>query len=101
MEPKSFTPTIDLFTKYVHPDDRELVKNEMQNVISKGTPVNFDFRIIAADGSVRVLNSNREIAERDKDGKPLLIVGTSQDVTDRKRIEDELIRSNTELQQFA
>jgi PAS domain S-box-containing protein len=104
----SFVPTIDSFADYVHPDDREFVNNEIRKVVSKGAPVNFDFRIIAADGFNHVLNTTGEIAELDENGKPRLMIGTNQDITERKlaqRVVEEyskkLERSNAELQQFA
>ena len=38
---------------------------------------------------------------RDKDGKVLGVVATARDISDIKRAEEELIRSNQDLQQFA
>jgi PAS domain S-box-containing protein len=93
LDPQAFTPTIDSFTPYIHPDDKEFVNETIQQVMSKGNPVNFDFRIIATDGTVRVLNTIGKIVEFYNDGKPALMVGTNQDITERKKIEGELKES--------
>lgn len=68
-------------TKYVHPDDRELVESEMRQAVETGTPVDFEYRIIRPDGRVRRLHSRAELIA-DPEGKPLRLTGTAQDVTE-------------------
>jgi PAS domain S-box-containing protein len=68
-------------TKYVHPDDRELVVSEMEQAVATGRPVDFEYRIIRPDGRVRRLHSRAELIA-DPDGKPLRLTGTAQDVTE-------------------
>ena len=97
LDPATFVPTIHSFTDYVHPDDRESVNSIISQTVSGNTSVNFDFRIVLADGSIRVLNTVGEITDFDENGKPCLMVGINQDITERKRIEEELRESKTRL----
>jgi PAS domain S-box-containing protein len=68
-------------SKYVHPDDRELVETEMKQAVEAGTPVDFEYRIIRPDGRVRRLHSRAELIA-DPDGNALRLTGTAQDVTE-------------------
>ncbi|OPY34585.1 MAG: sensory histidine kinase AtoS [Methanomassiliicoccales archaeon PtaU1.Bin124] len=101
LSPETFQPTMEKFYECIHPDDRETVKSDMQQLVSQGTPMNIDFRIIWGDSTVRIINCTGEVSGRDNEGEPQVIVGTNQDITERKRVEDEIRRSNAELQQFA
>ncbi len=57
-----------------------------------------EFRVIWPDGSVHWLETRAAVV-MDAQGKPLRIAGVNMDVTERKRDEEELRRSRTELQQ--
>ncbi len=49
---------------------------------------------------VRVFKTRKTVI-KDDDGKPMLILGVSEDITTLKEKEENLIRSNQELEQFA
>lgn len=107
VDPNTFTPTLSSFTDYMHPDDEKYVNHHV-DLLCEGKSQNFDFRIILDDGSTRVLNTLAEVGEFDKNGKPSIIVGINQDITERKKIElklneniKKLAESNKELEQFA
>ena len=108
VDPNTFTPTMSSFADYMHPDDEEYVNQNVEQLFSEGKSQNFDFRIILDDGSTRVLNTLAEVAKFDKNGKPSIIMGINQDITERKEIElklneniKKLAQSNKELEQFA
>ncbi len=54
---------------------------------------NFDYRIIRPDGSVRILNAQRQVREEDAMGKAKTVVGVDQDVTERRQAEEALRKS--------
>ncbi|HEX7468450.1 MAG TPA: ATP-binding protein, partial [Methanobacterium sp.] len=108
VDPDKFTPTLSSFDDYMHPDDVDYVNQHVDQLMSEGKSHNFDFRIVLDDGTVRVLNTLAEVAEFDNNGKPSMIVGINQDITERKEIElklneniKKLAQSNKELEQFA
>jgi PAS domain S-box-containing protein len=82
IDPEEFDGSYDPGnTKWVHPDDRELVATEMGQAVETGTPVDFEYRIIRPDGRVRRLHSRAELIA-DPEGNALRLTGTAQDVTE-------------------
>ncbi len=82
-------------SKYVHPDDREFVEQEMRQAIETGAPIDFEYRIIRPDGRVRRLHSRAELIA-DAEGNPLRLTGTAQDVTEL-RAAAEVLETATDL----
>lgn len=68
-------------SRYVHPEDRDFVEEEMRQALETGAPVDFEYRIIRPDGRVRRLHSRAELIA-DAGGNPLRLTGTAQDVTE-------------------
>jgi PAS domain S-box-containing protein len=91
-----FRGTAEAFGELVHPDDLERVWATVSGAIAARTPYAAEFRIVRPDGVVRwVLNSGQ--AFYDGDGRPLRMLGTINDVTGRKKIEEALRRSEERL----
>jgi PAS domain S-box-containing protein len=81
-----FPPNADTFYQRVHPDDLAAVKREKQ-IADKGLRrVEFEHRIIRADGQVRTIRQVAEMTFGD-DGEPLKEAGTIQDITEQKASE--------------
>lgn len=90
-EPFSLQVTENIYLEYVHPEDRVFVKNFITDVKTGITNrLNLEFRIVRKNGEVRHIHSIGEIREFTTDGKPLLITGTGQDITERKLLEKKL-----------
>ncbi len=75
------------FMNLVHPDDRKLVKKELDRAINNKIPVQYDYRIIHNDGSLCYIHDAFEVS-CDKNGEVVKLSGMTQDVTERKEIED-------------
>jgi len=88
----------DTFFSFVHPDDRQLVTDAGLKTISTGVPNNIDYRIVRSDETVIWVNQQAE-ALRDKEGNVVGLTGTVQDITDRKRSEEEQNRLQEQLRQ--
>jgi len=74
--------------------DRERVHQALVNLITKGDEYNLEYGINPADGSSpRVIHSIARL-EKDAGGNPLKIRGVIQDITERKRGEDEIAFKN-------
>jgi PAS domain S-box-containing protein len=87
--PRAFTPTTDLGLASVHPDDRALMRAWMESVLANKKSSELDNRIVRPNGEVRALHTQATTI-LDDSGNILRFVGTSQDVTERKRAEVEL-----------
>ncbi len=80
------------FLAAVHPLDRERVEQSIAEARLGGKVCALDHRIVRADGSVRWVVQRGEV-DVDADGMPLAMVGTIQDVTDRRAAEQRLSES--------
>ncbi len=81
-----------------HPDDIPAVRTILYSLrnAADGTVVSFDFRMQRRDGAWRWLHSQATIFERGPDGAVVAVVGTTQDVTEQRELEDRL-RHHQEL----
>src|SRR5687767_5918191 len=73
----------------VHPEDEPGVKQAIDAALRRRESFNLDFRIVRPDGSTRIVHEQGEV-HYDADGKPMRMQGTTQDVTERKRTEEQI-----------
>ncbi|MDQ3913215.1 MAG: EAL domain-containing protein [Actinomycetota bacterium] len=85
-----------LWSKCLHPDDRERVLAADERFEAGGEPFSEEYRLIAKDGSV-VWVREEAVAVRNKGGRPLYWQGVILDVTERKEAEDAVRRSEASL----
>jgi len=75
----------------IHPDDREKAEQARQYLAERRKPITpLEYRVFWADRSVHTLWAEAGDLLLDVDGEPALLMGTVQDVTERKRAEQEL-----------
>jgi PAS domain S-box-containing protein len=98
LDRKTFTPSYESFINFVHPDDRTRVEGEMKAALREWRSYNLDLRILRPDGSERTLHCEGEVT-CDKDGKPVRMIGTAQDITERVRLEKELLNTYHSLKE--
>lgn len=88
----------DKFVSLVHPDDRSSVQAAIQSTFQSQIFDDFFHRIITPAGEMKILHARGEIVT-DKDGKILRFVGTGQDVTKQKILEQQLIETSKKFQE--
>ncbi|MCF7955284.1 MAG: PAS domain S-box protein [Phycisphaerae bacterium] len=79
--------TYETFMQCVHPDDREYVNAEWMAGVD-GKPYDIEHRIVV-NGKIKWVREKAELIF-DDDGKAIRAVGVTQDITERKRAEEEL-----------
>jgi len=86
-DPEKTTPTLSHFMERVHPEDRPRIGRKAQ-MESAGVneDAEADFRIVLTDGTIKQLHSVARLV-CDEMGEVIEVVGTTMDVTDRKRAE--------------
>ncbi|QOR67249.1 PAS domain S-box protein [Cytobacillus suaedae] len=89
--PKDTELKIKTFISYVHPEDRRAVEDSIQNTLN-GKPFSSHYRIIRPGGEVRYIESLGDLIYDENDG-PIKLIGTAQDVTERKLEQHKLKRS--------
>ena len=81
----------------MHPEDREAVFQTAEEAIRSGTRADCEHRLIRPDGEIRVVHSLGDL-KKDSEGRTQMF-GTTQDITDRKRAEEERQALSIALQQ--
>jgi len=82
-----------------HPDDRERIEKAFDNALKNIAPYNLEHRIIRqTDGQVRTVKARGKVIFDDK-GNPLRMFGSVIDITERKKDEESLLRTNTILKE--
>lgn len=85
-----FPGTHEAWAERVHPDDRAAADEQLSRWFRERRPDNqMEYRIVRPDGEVRWIN-NRGVATYDPEGRPVRVIGTTIDVTDRRRGEEAL-----------
>jgi signal transduction histidine kinase len=76
----------------VHPDDRARLKETIRSGVEEGRSCDYDHRVIWPYGEVLVLHQLGEV-KHDAKGRPIKMIGTTQDVTEINAARAELIES--------
>lgn len=71
---------------FIHPDEKSLVADKIASASIDGSPLNIDLRIVLPDGTEKIVQLQSE-AVRDESGHVTRVLGTIQDITERKRLD--------------
>jgi two-component system, cell cycle sensor histidine kinase and response regulator CckA len=74
----------------VHPDDRADLEWANRSVLDEGKPQPLGYRVVWPDGTIRFVWAEAAELCRDATGRPTMLTGIVQDITDRKRAEEAL-----------
>jgi PAS domain S-box-containing protein len=89
LAPGMFAGTYAAFEEVVHPDDREHVGRAIEEALRDGTGYDAEFRSLRADGGVGWISAKGRVM-RDATGRAVRMLGVGMDVTERRRLADEL-----------
>jgi PAS domain S-box-containing protein len=87
----AFEGTSESFFARVHPDDRDNVRLASEAAIAGG-PYDIEHRILLPDGVVRWVHERADIV-RDSQGRAVRMIGTVQDITEHRLLEEQLRQS--------
>jgi PAS domain S-box-containing protein len=98
-DPQQGLPTRDQALQRIHPEDLGKVLQAFDRIIHEKVDSDVEYRVVLPDGTVKhtyaqghpVLNANGELVE---------IVGTTGDITERKRTEEELRKHREHLEEL-
>lgn len=93
-----FGGAYDAWIRTVHPDDKAYTDGEIQAALRGEREYAPEFRIVRPDGSIRYIKADSQTF-KDQDGKPLRMIGTNIDITERKQAEAELRHYKDELEE--
>jgi len=92
LDPARDTADFERFFSMVHPEDQPGLRREIERTLREKTPYSVDYRFILPDGTRRMIHAQAELL-RDETGRPVVLSGTAQDVTERAAAEEDLRRS--------
>ena len=85
---------------FVHPDHRAIIKKAMQDAINGTKEYDCEVNIVCLDGEIRTIHTQGEVI-RDDSGNPIRFVGTVLDITERKRVQEKLLKYQEQLRSLA
>ncbi len=91
VDPRHFNPSLASFLGLVVPEDRQMIQDAVQATLERDELFDVEYRITRHDG-IRYHICTAKLT-RDPLGKPLRLLGTVQDVTDRRALEANLRRT--------
>ena len=89
IDKKSFEVSYDAFLSYIHPEDKIMVDTAYNESLKKHKPYSIEHRLLMTDGRIKFVQEQCQTFY-DGDGKPLRSIGTVQDITQRKQMEEKL-----------
>jgi PAS domain S-box-containing protein len=89
---------VDDFRRFVHPEDRDLVRKAVRDAIESRSPYAAEFRILWSNGTVRWLSARGQFHYA-PNGDPARMLGIAVDITERKDAEESLRRKEMELKE--
>lgn len=96
-QPGSVKVTNELFYQMAHPDDREAIRQAVDEALRDRQQYSISHRLIRPDGEVRVVHETAQIFFDEASGRPLKMVGTAHDITEERRTEETLLEQATLL----
>lgn len=92
-----FVPSLHNMLARVHPEDRRRVQQVYSNAIESKGMLNVEHRIMLPDGTVANVTEVAEVI-CDESGEVIKLNGTVQDITERKKAEQEITEAKNLLQ---
>ena len=93
-----FGGAYDAWLRTLHPEDKAHTDGEIQAALLGEHEYAPEFRIVRTDGTIRYIKADSRTI-RDQAGKPLHMIGTNIDITERKQVEVTIRTLNQELEQ--
>ncbi len=90
------TGTIDMMYQFVHPDDLSQLRTLIETTAQARSSFSIDHRLLLSNGTVRWLHQQGETSI---DGAVPVLISIVQDITERKKSEDEIRQLNSELEE--
>ncbi|MCK9363742.1 MAG: PAS domain S-box protein [Syntrophales bacterium] len=99
IDPKQFGATYEAFLNFVHPEDRDMVNRAYTDSVNNRIPYDIIHRLKFSDGRIKFVHERCETFYNEE-SKPIRSLGTVQDITERKRI-DNIMQARLRLLEVA
>jgi signal transduction histidine kinase/CheY-like chemotaxis protein len=89
--PEEHDGSYTMWSRRLHPEDRVRAEQALWSAINDGAAYDIEFRIIWPYASIRHIRATARVT-RDENGRPLRVVGVNWDVTEERRLAEDLRR---------
>jgi PAS domain S-box-containing protein len=93
-------PTGSWWRELVHPEDLQRVEEEAAVALDNGDRYAAEYRIRNQDHQYVYVLDQGIVVERNADGKPIRVVGSTTDISERKQVEEAVQASEERLRSF-
>jgi PAS domain S-box-containing protein len=101
-EKATFSGRLDeVLAQAIHPDDRAEVERSNLSVMRDKKPIPMEYRVVHPDQTIRTVWAEAGQLTLDEHGHPAVLTGIVQDITERKKAEEEICQLNASLEQLA
>ena len=98
LDPGQDAPSLADREKLVHPDDLDRFNEAISKAIGEGASFDIVVRLVWADQSIRWVNT-KGCADRSDEGRVIRLFGTTQDISELVRIQEELKEKQAQLKE--
>jgi len=89
VSPEYFGASYEAFLGFVHPEDRNKVDQAYRDSVASGKAYNIEHRLLMPDGRIKIVEERGQTSYG-PDGTPISSSGTVQDITERRKAEEQL-----------
>jgi PAS domain S-box-containing protein len=100
LPPEERIVTISRLLELIHAEDRQMMLEAVAAALRGGPRYDVEYRVVRPNGEVRIVHSQGDVTW-DETGRPRRMFGTTQDITERKRVEQRLVVQHTVTQILA
>ncbi|MDX8399425.1 MAG: response regulator, partial [Gallionellaceae bacterium] len=97
LQAQQFDANYSAFVERIHPEDREAVVRAVQEAVKLNLAYEIEHRIVTPDGKVRDVLEKGQVYS-DANGMPIRMVGVVHDISEHKRIENELEKARDQAE---
>jgi PAS domain S-box-containing protein len=100
VDPQVYVPSAKSDELFCHPDDAPALREAFERFFATGEEFDLDYRIVTPKGKVRTCRRRGRLIVDDR-GIPVLAIGTTEDITERKLAERKILEYQRRLQLLA
>ncbi|MEH1785062.1 MAG: PAS domain-containing protein [Nostoc sp.] len=91
--------SFEIFLNCVYPEDRQCIHEAIAHSIEEKVDCDIEYRILWSDGSIHWIAAKGRVFY-DAEGQAVRMMGTTQDITQRKQVENDLRQRETQLRRL-
>ena len=100
LDPEEYVPKAKSDEEFCHPDDAPALRKAYERFFATGEEIDIDYRIVTPQGAVKACRRRGRLIVDDR-GTPSLAIGTTEDITERWLVEQQIMEYQQRLQSLA